>query len=222
MKDRYLVQNQLAQQGLLPLYFNPDPLISVSVLRALYDAGVKILEYTNRGEQAFENYIQLLKIRDQEMPDLILGVGTIKSLSVAQKYLDAGADFLVSPNMDVDSVRYCSVHRIFHIPGCMTPTEIAAAEDLGASFIKLFPGNLLGPEFLTSIRDIFSRLHFMPTGGVDPTVDGVASWFNAGASAVGMGSRLVSKKLMEEKNYAALTRNTKQLLEIISAFRKAA
>lgn len=207
-------------QGMLPLYFNPDTQISLDVLRAIYKAGVKAVEYTNRGEAALENFKEMRALRDAEMPGLSLGVGTIKNLQQAEDYLSAGADFLVSPGFVPEVAAYCVANDIFYAPGCMTPSEIIAAENAGIKFIKLFPGNMLGTEFLTTIKDIFPKLLFMPTGGVDTTRENIESWFKAGVCAVGMGSKLISKKLMEAKDYAAMETETKKVLELIASIRK--
>jgi len=221
MKNRDVVKKEILSRGLLPLYFNPDPELSIRILKALYNSGVRIAEFANRGPEAAANFAYMIKARNQEMPDLMLGAGTIKNLKTASLFLDAGADFLVSPNTDPELVQYASVHGIFHIPGCMTPSEIAVAEQSGADFIKLFPGNLLGPEFLSAVREIFPALHFMPTGGVEPNADSIARWFNAGASAVGMGSKLISKSVMEYGKFKDLEEASARLLEIITAFKKA-
>jgi 2-dehydro-3-deoxyphosphogluconate aldolase/(4S)-4-hydroxy-2-oxoglutarate aldolase len=153
------------------------------------------------------------------MPGLLLGVGTIKNLQQAVDYLAAGADFLVSPGFVPEVAAHCVAGDVFYAPGCMTPTEIIAAENAGIHFIKLFPGNMLGPEFLSSIREIFPKLLFMPTGGVDTTHENISGWFKAGVCAVGMGSKLISKKLMEAKDYAAMESDTRNVLEIIHAVR---
>ncbi|MEP6748586.1 MAG: bifunctional 4-hydroxy-2-oxoglutarate aldolase/2-dehydro-3-deoxy-phosphogluconate aldolase [Bacteroidota bacterium] len=203
-------------QGMLPLYFNADETVSVEVLRAIYRAGVKAVEYTNRGEAAFVNFKKLIEIRNAEMPGLLLGIGTIKNLVTAQKYIDAGADFLVSPGFVKEVADLANSQNIFYAPGCMTPTEIIAAENSGIKFIKLFPGNMLGPEYLSSIKDIFPSLLFMPTGGVDTTKENIAGWFKAGVCAVGMGSKLISKKLMEQKDYATIETETKKVMETIN------
>jgi 2-dehydro-3-deoxyphosphogluconate aldolase/(4S)-4-hydroxy-2-oxoglutarate aldolase len=221
MKNRDVVKKEILSRGLLPLYFNPDPELSIRILKALYKSGVRIAEFANRGPEAAENFNALIKARDQEMPDLILGAGTVKNLKTTVHFLDAGADFLVSPNTDAEVIQYASVHGVFHIPGCMTPSEIAVAEQSGADFIKLFPGNLLGPEFLSAVREIFPSLHFMPTGGVEPNADSIARWFSAGASAVGMGSKLISKSVMESGKFQELEEASARLLEIITAFKKA-
>ncbi|HSU28597.1 MAG TPA: hypothetical protein VLJ68_09470 [Chitinophagaceae bacterium] len=209
----------IIKQGILPLYYNSDAIVSVEVLRSIYKAGIKAVEYTNRGDQALVNFKKLVEVRDKEMKGLLLGVGTIKNLVNAENYVAAGADFLVSPGFVPDVATYAKNMEIFYAPGCMTPSEIIAAENEGIGFIKLFPGNMLGPEFLTGIKDIFPKLLFMPTGGVDTTKENLEGWFKAGVCAVGMGSKLISKKLMEEKNYSMLEKNTKDVLELIGTIR---
>jgi 2-dehydro-3-deoxyphosphogluconate aldolase / (4S)-4-hydroxy-2-oxoglutarate aldolase len=206
----------IVQQGMLPLYFNADETVSTEVLKAIYRAGIKAVEYTNRGEAAFINFKKLVAVRNAEMPGLLLGIGTIKNKEAAAKFIDAGADFLVSPGFVQEVADLAAGAEIFYAPGCMTPTEIIAAENAGIKFIKLFPGNMLGPEYVSSIKDIFPSLLFMPTGGVDTTQENIAGWFKAGVCAVGMGSKLISKKLMEQKDYTAIETETKKVMETIS------
>jgi 2-dehydro-3-deoxyphosphogluconate aldolase / (4S)-4-hydroxy-2-oxoglutarate aldolase len=210
----------IIKQGMLPLYFNADETISTEVLRAIYRAGIKAVEYTNRGEAAFQNFCKLIAVRNSEMKDLLLGIGTVKNAETAKKYIGAGADFLVSPGFVKEVADYAIEKNIFYAPGCMTPSEIIAAENSGIRFIKLFPGNLLGPDYLSSIKEIFPSLFFMPTGGVDTTSENIAGWFKAGVCAVGMGSKLISKKLMEQKDYAAMEALTKHVIEIINNVRE--
>jgi 2-dehydro-3-deoxyphosphogluconate aldolase/(4S)-4-hydroxy-2-oxoglutarate aldolase len=202
-------------QGMLPLYFNSDETVSIEILRAIYKAGVKAVEYTNRGEAAFSNFKKLIAVRNAEMPGLLLGIGTVKDLPTAENYINAGADFLVSPGFVKEVAEYANSKSVFYAPGCMTPSEIIAAENAGIKFIKLFPGNMLGPEYLSSIKEIFPKLLFMPTGGVDTTSENISSWFKAGVCAVGMGSKLISKKLMEQKDYAGIESLTKEVFATI-------
>lgn len=220
MSKTQVVVNAIIAQGILPLYFNPDETVSVEILRAVYKAGVKAIEYTNRGEAALRNFNKMVSIRNEDMPELLLGVGTIKNLQQAEDYLKAGADFLVSPGFVKEVADYAVSKDIFYAPGCMTPSEIIAAENAGIKFIKLFPGNMLGPEFLSSIKDIFPKLLFMPTGGVDTTKENIESWYKAGVCAVGMGSKLISKKLMEAKDYATIENETKKVMELIATIKK--
>ena len=220
MSKAQQVSDCIVQQGILPLYFNPDETVSVEILRAVSKAGIKAVEYTNRGEAALNNFKKMVAARNSDMPGLLLGVGTIKNLQDAENYMAAGADFLVSPGFVKEVSDYAVSNNIFYAPGCMTPSEIIAAENCGIKFIKLFPGNMLGPEFLSGIKEIFPKLLFMPTGGVDTTRENIEGWFKAGVCAVGMGSKLISKKLMQEKDYAAIERATKEVLDLIQAIKK--
>ena len=219
MSRTHRVSDAIIAQGILPLYFNPSEEVSLETLKAIYRAGIKAVEYTNRGEAALANFKSMVAVRDAEMPGLLMGVGTIKNLQQAKDYLAAGADFLVSPGFVPEVAAHCVAGDVFYAPGCMTPTEIIAAENAGIHFIKLFPGNMLGPEFLSSIKEIFPKLLFMPTGGVDTTRENISAWFKSGVCAVGMGSKLISKKLMEARDYAAMEADTRTVLEIIHAVR---
>ena len=213
------IADAIIEQGMLPLYFNADETVSVDILRAVYKAGVKALEYTNRGDAALANFKKMVAVRNAEMPGMLLGVGTVKNLQTAKDYMAAGADFLVSPGFVKEVADYAVANDIFYAPGCMTPSEIIAAENAGIGFIKLFPGNMLGPEFLSGIKDIFPKLLFMPTGGVDTTKENIEGWFKAGVCAVGMGSKLISKKLMEAKDYSTIEAETTKVLELIKGIK---
>ncbi len=219
MKTTQQIKEAIVQQGILPLYFNADETISIEVLKAIYAAGIKAVEYTNRGEAALKNFTKMIDVRNADMPDMLIGIGTIKNLQQANDYIEAGADFLVSPGFVKEVADYAVGKDIFYAPGCMTPSEIIAAENVGIKFIKLFPGNMLGPEFLSGIKDIFPALLFMPTGGVDTTKENIEGWYKAGVCAVGMGSKLISKKLMEAKDYATIEKDTKEVLALIATIK---
>ncbi len=218
--DVQQVIDVITGQGMLPLYFNADEEVSVEILRAVYRAGIKAIEYTNRGDAALSNFKKLVEAKNIEMPELVLGVGTVQNLSQVKDYIDVGADFLVSPGLVNEIADYAVANNIFYAPGCMTPSEIIAAENAGVRFIKLFPGDMLGPKFLSTIKDIFPKLLFMPTGGVDTTKESIESWFNAGVCAVGMGSKLISKQLMADRNYIEIENKAKEVLQIIQSIKK--
>ncbi|UJF28976.1 bifunctional 4-hydroxy-2-oxoglutarate aldolase/2-dehydro-3-deoxy-phosphogluconate aldolase [Kaistella sp. 97-N-M2] len=213
------VSDAIVKQGMLPLYFNPSEEVTLEILKSIYRAGVRAVEYTNRGAAALENFKKMVEIRDAEMPDLLLGIGTIKNLDQAKQFLDAKADFFISPGYVPEVAEFLIAKDLFYSPGCMTPTEIIAAENAGVKFIKLFPGNMLGPDFLSGIKDIFPNLLFMPTGGVDTTENNISGWFKAGVSAVGMGSKLISKPLMEAKDYATIQAETKKVLDLLQTIK---
>lgn len=217
MNNAQTVSDAIVSQGILPLYFNADENITIDILRSIYKAGIRAVEYTNRGEAALKNFTKMVEVRNAEMPDLLLGIGTIKNLEQAKAFEAVGADFFISPGFVPEVASYLVAKDLFYSPGCMTPSEIIAAENAGIKFIKLFPGNMLGPDFLSGIKDIFPKLLFMPTGGVDTTNENIQKWFDAGVSAVGMGSKLISKKLMADKNFAEIESETKKVLEVIQA-----
>lgn len=219
MDKKSAILKLIPEQGMLPLYFNQDEEVSVNILRALYAAGVKTIEYTNRGEAALRNFAKLRELCDNELGGMYLGVGTIKDAASAQAFADAGADYIISPGLVEEVVEVSDKNGLFWIPGCMTPSEVIRAENLGAKLIKLFPGNILGPAFLSSIKVLFPNLLFMPTGGVELTKESIGGWFKAGVCAVGMGSQLVSKDVMDGKKYTELTEATKQALAIVNASR---
>lgn len=205
----------ILKQGMLPLYFNADENKSIAILKSLYKVGIRAVEYTSRGPEAVSNFKKMIEIRNAEMPDMLLGIGTIKNLSQAETYCSIGADFFISPGFVPEVASFLIPKDILYAPGCMTPTEIIRAENAGVKFIKLFPGNILGPEFMSGIKDVFPSLIFMPTGGVDTTNESIASWFSAGVSAVGMGSKLISKKVMDYNAYDTIEKETKRVLDLI-------
>ena len=209
----------IPEQGILPLYFYKDAEVSLQVLQALYAAGIRTVEYTNRGEAALQNFKKMRSLCDEELHGMYLGVGTIKNAESAKTFIDAGADFIISPGLVEEVAKIADENKMLWIPGCMTPTEIIRAENLGAKIIKLFPGNLLGPDFMSSIKSLFPDLLFMPTGGVDLDKENISAWLKAGVCAVGMGSKLISKELLEQKDYEKIQALTKEASDILRSLR---
>jgi 2-dehydro-3-deoxyphosphogluconate aldolase / (4S)-4-hydroxy-2-oxoglutarate aldolase len=209
----------IKEQGLLPLYFHADKHISLEILRALYRAGVRVVEYTNRGAAAVENFRYMKNVASKEMNNMLLGAGTIKTEKDAHNFIDAKADFLISPGWNKKVNKAASSNDILWVPGCMTPSEIMRAEESGAELIKLFPGSLLGPGYVTAIRELFPDLLFIPTGGVKLEEDNLKAWFKSGVCAVGAGSTLIDKKSAEEGDYSSLEANTRSALDMIKSVR---
>ncbi|WP_294201866.1 bifunctional 4-hydroxy-2-oxoglutarate aldolase/2-dehydro-3-deoxy-phosphogluconate aldolase [uncultured Chryseobacterium sp.] len=205
----------IISQGVLPLYYHAEESVSLDILRSLYRAGIRAVEYTSRGKAALGNFTKMVEIRNAEMPEMLLGIGTIKTLQQAEEYHAVGADFFISPGFVPEVADFLIPKNVLYSPGCMTPTEIIAAEKAGVTFIKLFPGNVLGAGFMSAVKDVFPNLKFMPTGGVDTTKESIESWFKAGVSAVGMGSKLISKELMQAKDYGTMEKETRKVLEMI-------
>jgi 2-dehydro-3-deoxyphosphogluconate aldolase/(4S)-4-hydroxy-2-oxoglutarate aldolase len=219
MEKKDTILELIPQQGILPLYFYKDTTVSIEVLKALYAAGIRAVEYTNRGEAALQNFKEMRKVCDTELKGMYLGIGTIKNGEMAQTFIDAGTDYLICPGLVESVAEVADRNKMLWVPGCMTPSEIIKAETLGAKMIKLFPGNILGPGFLSAIKEIFPGLLFMPTGGVELDKDNISGWFKAGVCAVGMGSKLITKQLLEAKDYAAITKGTQEAISIIKSIK---
>jgi 2-dehydro-3-deoxyphosphogluconate aldolase / (4S)-4-hydroxy-2-oxoglutarate aldolase len=206
---------KIKQQRMMPLYYHDDETVCIEVAKALYAAGVRIIEFANRGDAALKNFAALVEWRNHNCNDLLLSAGTIKNGEEADSFISAGADFLISPFFDSSVCETAKRKNIFWIPGCMTPTEIHTAVQAGCRLIKLYPGNVLGSAFVSAIRDVFPGIDFMPTGGVEITAENLQQWFNAGVCAVGMGSKLITKKLLQAKDYTAIEENTRMALSIL-------
>ena len=212
-KKNIILQSILGQ-GILPLFYWESPSVCLKVIQTLYRAGVRAVEYTNRGVAALDNFTMLKKTLANEAPDLYLGIGTIKSAAEARAFIKAGADFLVAPIVSAEVAAIADENGLLWIPGCMTPTEIYRAQELKAAAIKIFPANILGPAFVASIRELFQDQIFIPTGGVEIDEDNIRGWIRSGVSAVGFGSRLISKDILKTENYELLYANTLEALKI--------
>jgi len=218
--ENSIVFDKIKYDGLLPLFYNDDVVVCVEVCKALYDAGISCIEFTNRGVNAHTNFKELIRVRNENMPGLLLGIGTITTAAQANLFIDIGADFLVSPFYDEGVNEVSQLAAIPYIPGCMTPRDIHVASSAGCTFIKLFPGNVLGPEFLHAIKPLFRGIEFIVTGGVENDEDNLTGWFNSGVVGVGMGSKLITNAFFENKEYAKLTGITKSLLQRLKIIRE--
>lgn len=217
MRDKKAILQSILTTGMLPLFYWDSPGVSLEVTRTLYRAGVRALEYTNRGPAALENFSFLKKQLSTEAPDMYLGIGTVKSVAEARAYVQAGADFIVAPIVNPEVAAVADQAGLPWIPGCMTPTEIYLAQQHRAPLIKIFPANILGHSFVSSIRELFPGQLFMPTGGVEIDRQNLRDWFRAGVCAVGMGSKLISKEVLKGEQYEDLYNNTIIALDLIKA-----
>jgi len=208
--------SQITQQKMLPLYFNKDKEVSIDVLKALYAAGIKAVEYTNRGAEAVANFAAMRKVVNDSMPGMLLGIGTVKTVADAELFIKAGADFIISPVVYPPVAKVVQDAGMLWIPGCLTPTEIFTAEMNGAKMVKIFPGSVVGPSYISAIKELFPNIMFMPTGGVDTTEKNIKEWFDNGVVAVGMGSKLITKTVLQNKEYDKLTQQTKEVLAILN------
>jgi 2-dehydro-3-deoxyphosphogluconate aldolase/(4S)-4-hydroxy-2-oxoglutarate aldolase len=213
--SRIEVALQMKENGMVPLFFHSDIEVSKKVLKACYDGGSRLMEFTSRGDFAHEVFGALNKYALAELPGMMLGVGSITDAAAASLYMSLGANFIVTPVFREDIAIACNRRKVLWSPGCGTLSEIARAEELGCEIVKLFPGDIYGPEFIKAIKGPCPWTSIMPTGGVLPTVESLTSWLNAGATCVGIGSQLISKDILDNKDYEGLKTKVSQVLDII-------
>jgi 2-dehydro-3-deoxyphosphogluconate aldolase/(4S)-4-hydroxy-2-oxoglutarate aldolase len=219
MDNQELVIEKICNGGLLPLFYHDDIAICKKVVNALYDGGVRCIEFTNRGKHSLDNFKQLINGR-AEFPGLLLGIGTIKTGEQANAFIEAGADFLVSPIFDNDIADIAYMNKIAWIPGCMTPTEVHIAQKAGCKLVKLFPGNVLGPGYVEAIMPLFSGIRFVVTGGVDITQESLEKWMKSGIVGVGLGSKLITNQILSSQDFQQLTTNTAAVVNIMNTIKQ--
>ncbi|MFA9188162.1 bifunctional 4-hydroxy-2-oxoglutarate aldolase/2-dehydro-3-deoxy-phosphogluconate aldolase [Flavobacterium sp. FBOR7N2.3] len=210
----------MKETGMIPLFFNKDIEVSKNVLKACYDGGARLMEFTARGDFAHEVFAELTKYAIKELPGMIMGVGSVTDAAAASLYMQIGANFIVTPVFREDIAIACNRRKVLWSPGCGTLSEIARAEELGCEIVKLFPGEIYGPQFIKGIKGPCPWTSIMPTGGVSTERENLKSWFDAGVTCVGIGSQLISAAVLESKDYAGLTQKVKDTLAIISDLRK--
>jgi len=213
--SRIEVANVMKQTGLVPLFYNADVEISKQVVKAVYDGGARLLEFTARGDFAHEVFGKLNKYVLKELPGMIMGVGSVTDGASASRYMALGANFIVTPVLREDIALNCNRRKVLWSPGCGSLTEIARAEELGCEIVKLFPGGIYGPEFVKAIKGPQPWTSIMPTGGVSPTKESLESWFNAGVTCVGMGSKLIKKDASGVYDLSAIKLNTRFAIDTI-------
>lgn len=210
----------MKETGLVPVFYHSDIEICKRVVKACYDGGVRVFEFTNRGDFAHEVFSELNKYCIKELPELILGVGSVVDAGTTSLYLQLGTNFVVSPVLKEEMARVCNRRKVAWSPGCGSLTEISYAEELGAEVVKIFPGSQVGgPGFVKAVKGPFPWTSIMPTGGVEPTEDNLKKWFEAGVTCVGMGSKLITKDIIQEDKYDQLTETVKNAIEIIKKYK---
>ncbi len=218
--SRLEVASTMQETGMVPLFFSNDLELSKNILKACYNGGARLLEFTARGDFAHEVFGELTKYAIKELPGMIMGVGSVTDAAQASLYMALGANFVVTPVLREDIAMVCNRRKVLWSPGCGTLTEIARAEELGCEIVKLFPGDIYGPQFVKGIKGPQPWTSIMPTGGVSPTEENLKAWFDAGVTCVGMGSQLISKDIIAKKDYAKLEQDVKNAISIIKSVRK--
>jgi 2-dehydro-3-deoxyphosphogluconate aldolase/(4S)-4-hydroxy-2-oxoglutarate aldolase len=218
---RIEVAMKMKETGIIPVFFHKDIDICKNVVKACYDGGVRVFEFTNRGDFAHEVFAELNKWAAQETPEMILGIGSIVEAGTASLYIQLGANFIVSPLLNPDMAKVCNRRKVLWSPGCGSVSEIGKAEELGAEICKIFPGSQVGgPAFVKGVKAPCPWTSLMPTGGVAPTEENMRAWFEAGVTCVGMGSQLITKDIIESGNYSSLTDKVKEAFKILASVRK--
>lgn len=218
--ERIKVAQLMEEQGLVPLFYHPDIEVCKKVLKACYDGGARLLEFTNRGIFAHEVFAELSKYARKELDGMALGVGSVTDAGTAALYMQNGASFIVTPSLREDIAIVCNRRKILWSPGCGSLTEIGRAEELGCEIIKLFPGSVYGPKFIKSVKAPQPWTKVMPTGGVAPTEENLRGWFDAGATCVGMGSKLLSKDFVQQQKFSEISNLVKSTLDLITKLRE--
>lgn len=217
---RIQVAQALAQSGVVPVFYHPDLHTCQQVLKACYDGGLRVMEFTNRGDFAHEVFGQLNQYAAREMPDMILGVGSIVEAGTTSLFLQLGANFIVSPVLNPEMAKVCNRRKVLWSPGCGSLSEISYAEELGAEIVKIFPASQVGgPGFIKAVKGPCPWTSIMPTGGVSPTRENLTTWFEAGATCVGMGSKLISKELIKQGDFAALAEQITEIVALVKEIR---
>jgi 2-dehydro-3-deoxyphosphogluconate aldolase/(4S)-4-hydroxy-2-oxoglutarate aldolase len=213
--SRIEVATVMKESGMVPLFYHPNVELGKKVLKACYDGGARLLEFTARGDFAFEVFSELNKYAIKELPGMIMGVGSITDAGAASMFMQMGANFIVTPSLREDIAMVCNRRKVLWSPGCGTLTEINKAEELGCEIVKLFPGAIYGPGFVKAIKGPQPWTSVMPTGGVSTDEDNLKGWFDAGVTCVGMGSKLISKEILANKDFKGLEALVRETLKKI-------
>ena len=217
--SRIEVALTMKETGMVPLFYHPDINLGKKVVKACYYGGARLMEFTARGDFAFEVFLELNKYVLQELPGMIMGVGSITDAAAASLFMQMGANFIVTPSLREDIAVVCNRRKVLWSPGCGSLTEINRAEELGCEIIKLFPGSTYGPEFVKAIKGPQPWTSIMPTGGVSTEEANLKGWFDAGVTCVGMGSQLIGKEVLAKNDFEGLTKTVKETMALIKSLR---
>tara|TARA_B110000093_G_C12920241_1_gene388853 strand:+ start:77 stop:742 length:666 start_codon:yes stop_codon:yes gene_type:complete len=216
---RLEVARIMKETGMVPLFYHKNLEISKKVITACYNGGARLLEFTARGDFAHEVFGELVKYVTKNLPGMVMGVGSVTDAAAASRFMALGANFIVTPVLREDIAIACNRRKVLWSPGCGTLTEIARAEELGCEIVKLFPGDIYGPQFVKGIKGPQPWTSIMPTGGVSPTKENLEAWFKAGVTCVGMGSKLMAKDAEGNFDYSKIESTTKNALDIIKTLK---
>ena len=218
--DRLSVLAAMIDQGIIPVFYHPDPEVCRNVIQACANGGAKAIEFTNRGDFAAHVFLDVARHFAEKDPSVIMGVGSVVDAPTAGLYIANGAKFVVGPLLNPDVAKVCNRRKIPYSPGCGSATEIGYAEELGVEIVKIFPGaSVGGPEFVKAMLGPCPWTKIMPTGGVDCTEESLRKWFGAGVACVGMGSNLITKELLDAKDFAGIAKKVRDTLALVRSIR---
>lgn len=213
---RMKVLNTISETGAVPLFYNNDPELVKQAVKACYDGGARVFEFTNRGDFAHEVFAEVNKWSAKECPDMIMGVGSVIDAGTASLYIQLGANFIVSPMLNPEIAKVCNRRKIPWMPGCGTLSEINLAEELGVEIVKIFPGKEVGgPSFVKAIKGPCPWTSIMPSGGVSPEKENLEAWFKAGVTCVGLGSQLFPKDVIAQGKFEFIANKMKEVIKLI-------
>ncbi len=219
--SRMKVLNAMYDTGLVPVFYHADAEVVKNVAKACAKGGARLLEFTNRGDLAWQVFVELEKFCAAELPEMIAGAGSVVDPGTASLYINSGASFVVGPVLNAEVARACNRRKVPYCPGCGTAGEVSAAEELGCEIVKVFPGDCVGgPDFVRSLKGPCPWTSIMPTGGVDVTEESLAAWFGAGVACVGVGSNLITKELLKKKDYDGIARRVEEALRLVQKVRR--
>jgi 2-dehydro-3-deoxyphosphogluconate aldolase/(4S)-4-hydroxy-2-oxoglutarate aldolase len=211
----------MMDQGVIPVFYDPDLELCRNVIQACANGGAKCIEFTNRGDFAPHVFLELARHFEKADPSVILGVGSVVDAPTAALYIASGAKFVVGPLLNAEVARLCNRRGVPYSPGCGSATEIGDAQELGCEIVKVFPGGSVGgPEFVKSVLGPMPWTKIMPTGGVDPSEDSLRKWFGAGIVACGIGSNLITKKLLEARDFAGIEARVREAVGLVRRIRQ--
>jgi 2-dehydro-3-deoxyphosphogluconate aldolase / (4S)-4-hydroxy-2-oxoglutarate aldolase len=211
--DRMAVLNAVVASGLVPVFYHADREVATRLVAACAAGGARVVEFTNRGDRAWQVFTHVVEWAERAHPDVIVGVGSVLDAPTAALYISSGANFVVGPVLNAEVARLCNRRKVTYMPGCGSASEISDAEELGVEIVKVFPGTEVGgPGFVKAVLGPMPWTRIMPTGGVDASQESIRAWFKAGVCCVGIGSKLISRELVAAGDYEGITRRVAQVL----------
>jgi len=217
---KHEVVGEILEIGLVPVFYNKDIKVTEKIVQACAEGGATVIEFTNRGDVAHEVFREIVTWSEKELPDVILGAGTVLDPATAGLFINCGANFIVGPIFNPDVAKICNRRKVPYIPGCMTPSEISTAEEQGVDIVKVFPGSIVGPEFIKAVSGPCPWFRLMPSGGVEVNRQNISSWIKAGAAALNIGSNLIKKDLVNAGDFNGIKKLVEQCISWIKEARE--